>query len=135
LVESPGLLRYRMISIVRLLMVRWSCPSDRLEESFVAEPIHPLERGVFDGLDVAPRAAPMGSSPDLCVVDSRSEAPRFYGSSGFAILLRVHERHIEVAPIAPNLGDLKSDGRDEPQSAGAVWKRSHGPCPALHLTV
>jgi hypothetical protein len=53
--RSPG---RRVTSVVLLLILRWGCPSDRLEEPFAVEPMDPFEGGEFDGLEAAPGAAP-----------------------------------------------------------------------------
>jgi hypothetical protein len=47
--------------------------SDRLEEASVVEPVDPFEGGVFDGLEAAPRPAPMDDLGLVEAVDGLGE--------------------------------------------------------------
>ena len=42
--------------IVARFILRWRHVTNRFEQPACVEPIDPLERGEFDGLDVSPRA-------------------------------------------------------------------------------
>ncbi len=46
-----------LTAIVHRLELDGGHVSDRLEEVAVVEPVHPFERRIFDGIDVAPRTA------------------------------------------------------------------------------
>ena len=82
--------------------------ADGFQQPAVVEPVHPLERGVLDGLDAPPRPAPMDDLGLVEAVDGFGQgivvaiANAAHGGfkAGLGEALGVYDRHVLHAPVA-----------------------------------